>query len=52
MAFILVTALYAAVGLPLVAQAMENASSCEEVAQVQRRLPQVAWARCIPVVKP
>ena len=52
MSFVLVTALYAAIGTPLVVQAMDNAASCEVVAAAQRRLPQVAWARCVVVVKP
>lgn len=52
MSFILITALYAAIGQPMVAQAMDSRASCEEVAKVTRRLPQVAWARCLPVVRP
>jgi len=52
MLFVLITALYAATGSPLVAQAMESRAACEEVAKVQRRLPQVVGARCLPVVRP
>jgi hypothetical protein len=52
MSFVLVTALYAALGTPLVAQAMDSRAACEEVAKVNRRLPQVAWSRCLPLVRP
>lgn len=52
MSFVLITALYAAIGNPLVVQAMDSRAACEEVAKVNRRLPQVAWARCLPVVRP
>ena len=52
MSFVLITALYAAIGQPMVAQAMDNRASCEEVARINRRLPQVVWARCLPVVRP
>jgi len=52
MKFILITALYAATGTPLVAQAMDSRAACEEVALANRRLPQVAWSRCLPVLSP
>ena len=52
MSFILITALYAAIGQPMVAQAMDSRASCEEVAKANRRLPQVAWSRCLPVIRP
>lgn len=52
MKFVLITALYAATGTPLVAQAMDSRASCEQVAQANRMLPQVAWSRCLVVQSP
>lgn len=52
MKFVLITSLYAAMGNPLIAQAMDSRAACEVVAQANRRLPQVAWSRCLPVLSP
>lgn len=52
MSFVLITALYAAIGNPLVVQAMDSRAICEEVAQANRRLPQVVWSRCFIVLSP
>lgn len=52
MGVILVTALYAAVGMPLIIQAMESRKVCEEVAASNSLLPQVVWSRCLMIINP